>query len=256
MKQIFTLLVSLIFTGAIFSQDCNIGNMDGTNPDFVEGNFQANYLGGVNFTLSEIGILHSLNMFGNGTGTSIKMAIYDDLAGAPNNLIAQTAVGVVETGIVSLSVSEIELQAGDYWIMAIYDTNGVDSNQSNINTSDPNSEVFYMALPFNSPIPENGAGFIGYTGQDLLYFAEISCGGLAVGDFQMENVAIYPNPALDRIHVANLKENVKFEIYNLSGKKLIERELTQLNNSIDISHLASGMYFIIGGNHTSKFVKY
>lgn len=256
MKKIPILIATLLLTLAMFSQDCNIGNTDGTDPDFQPGNFTPENLVGVNFTLSEVGVLHSLNMFGNGTGTSIKMAMYDDLAGVPNNLVAQTAVGSVGTGVVSLPVEEVELAAGDYWIMAIYDTNGSDPDQSNVNYFDETSQAYYIELPFNDPIPNNASNFIGYIGQDLLYFAEISCGGLDTGDFQMQKISIYPNPATDQINIANLRELVKFKVYDLSGKKLMEKELTELNNSIDISLLASGMYFISGGNHTSKFVKF
>lgn len=255
MKKISTLIATLLFTLVVFSQDCNIGNSDPSNGNFVDGNFLPDYLLGVNFTLSEVGVLHSLNFLGNGSGTNVKMAIYNDISGVPNNLVAQTEASTVMTGINSFPVSPTQLEAGDYWIMAVYDTNGNGNNHSSVNYSDESSLVYYNDLPFNNSIPNNASNFMSYTGQDLLYFAEISCGALSVSDYQLSSISIYPNPASDHINVANLQENVKFEIYEVSGKKVMEKELSELNNGIDISHLSSGMYFISGGNCTSKFVK-
>lgn len=67
MKKISTLVLVLLLAITATSQDCNIGNSDETNPDFLPGSFLENYLLGVNFTLSEVGVLHSLNMIGKGT---------------------------------------------------------------------------------------------------------------------------------------------------------------------------------------------
>ena len=56
------------------------------------------------------------------------MAVYDDNAGVPNNLLASSGLCTVGTGVTSLPVTPILLPAGDYWIMAVYETGGNSSN--------------------------------------------------------------------------------------------------------------------------------
>lgn len=109
-------------------------------------------------------------MIGNGNGVNFQMAIYDDTGGVPNNLVTNTTISSVGTGIVSLPVAPVQLEPGDYWIMAIYEGDG---NHSNVNQNSQRSPVYYNPLPFGSPIPPNASGFSSYTGQDFLYFATI-----------------------------------------------------------------------------------
>lgn len=256
MKKISTLFVMLFIAFTSFSQDCNIGNSDGTDPDFITGNFGADYILGVDFTLSQVGVLHSLNMIGNGTGAGLQMAIYDDNGGVPNNLIAFTAISTVGTGVVSLPVTPVQLPAGNYWIMAIYDNNGSSTDHTNVNYSDPTSIVYYDGVPFGSALPNNASAFVSYAGQDFLYFAEISCGPLSVQDFEQNVISISPNPASDYILIGNLKEDTKCQIFDLTGKKLLEQELSDANNQMDISRLAIGTYLLkYGPNSVAQFVK-
>lgn len=195
-------------------------------------------------------------MIGNGTGANFQMAFYDDIGGVPNNLVAYTAVSTVGTGINSLPVTPVQLAAGDYWIMAVYDNNGSSTNHSDVYLSAFSSVVYYDDLPFGNPIPNSASGFQTYTGQDFLYFAVISCGPLSVNDFEINNLSITPNPASDYILIGNLKESTMFEIYDLTGKKLIEKELSASNNQIEISHLTTGTYLLnYGSNSMAKFVK-
>ncbi len=119
MKKISTLLIMLFIAFTAFTQDCNIGNSDGSDPDFMTGNFGSNFILGVDFTLSQTGVIQSLNMIGNGTGANFQMAIYNDNGGVPNNLVAETALSTVGNGINSLPVTPTQLAAGEYWIMAV-----------------------------------------------------------------------------------------------------------------------------------------
>ena len=184
------------------------------------------------------------------------MAIYDDNGGVPNNLLTQTAVSTVASGINSLPVTPVELAVGDYWIMAVYDNTGSSTNHSDVNLSATTSVVYYDDLPFGNPIPNNASGFQTYSGQDFLYFAVISCGPLSVQDLHENKLSISPNPASDFIVIGNLKEPTIFKIYDLTGKKIIEKELSASQNQVDVSLLATGTYLInYGSNSVVKFVK-
>lgn len=156
-------------------------------------------------------------------------------------MLAFSSISVVGSGILSLPVTPMQLEPGDYWIMGIYDDAG---SHSLVNYSDSNSLVYYFEQPFGTALPANASNFTSYTGQDFLYFAEISCGPLSVSDFDLNTISVFPNPATDFITLGNLKEPSLFQIYDLTGKKLMENELSSTDAKIDVSGLQQGMYFI------------
>ena len=77
---------------------CNIENETSTN-DFVDGQFSANYLLGVKYSLSQEGTLNAIKLIGNDSGSGVQMAVYDDNGGVPNNLIAYSAPSIVGDGL-------------------------------------------------------------------------------------------------------------------------------------------------------------
>ena len=73
-------------------------------------------------------------------------------------------------------------------------------------------------------------------------------------DFVERNTLnIYPNPADDIINVFSAGEFGKVEIYNVSGQRVYSDNIR--NNSINVSHLDSGIYLIKSDNKYSKFIK-
>ena len=155
----------------VIESGCNIGNE--TGPNWATTSFSPNYLLGVSFTLSEPGVLNSINLVGNGTGANVQMAVYNDNAGVPNDLIVSSGVTTVGGGIVSLPVTATPLVPGNYWIMAIYETMGDHSNYDP--DANNNKDIYYDFLIFGDPIPANASGFTTYFGGDLLYFLDITC---------------------------------------------------------------------------------
>jgi hypothetical protein len=63
-------------------------------------------------------------------------------------------------------------------------------------------------------------------------------------DASFAPIAIYPNPAVDELRIESryLKIN-RAEIFDLTGKKIVNCKLSN-NNSIDVSVLPSGIYFV------------
>jgi hypothetical protein len=64
-------------------------------------------------------------------------------------------------------------------------------------------------------------------------------------------IRIYPNPANDRLYISDAQSNVSFVISNIIGEELIKGQTTGGTQSIDISALPAGLYFI----NRIKFVK-
>ena len=66
-------------------------------------------------------------------------------------------------------------------------------------------------------------------------------------------MSIYPNPAVDRLNVS-LNQNSDIVVYNLMGQAIRTVEGHAGINSIDLSGLNSGVYFISAGSETQKFI--
>ena len=73
-------------------------------------------------------------------------------------------------------------------------------------------------------------------------------------------IAAYPNPATNTISFSlNSLENITATVYSTNGSAVATATVNKNNNSINISHLAAGVYYIqLSGNDfngTTKFVK-
>lgn len=70
-------------------------------------------------------------------------------------------------------------------------------------------------------------------------------------------VRFYPNPATDFINVEtnmNSAENNYIEIINLHGQLLKRVKISNLKQTVNISGIDSGIYFVRVGNHTERLV--
>ena len=67
-------------------------------------------------------------------------------------------------------------------------------------------------------------------------------------DLSENSFSLYPNPAGNRINFAPVPEIVS--IYNIAGKKVLES--TNIQNSLDISVLPNGLYFVKMANRNNE----
>src|SRR5690554_1642650 len=82
---------------------------------------------------------------------------------------------------------------------------------------------------------------------------------LNVESIKTEDIFIYPNPASDRLYFG-MPNNIaveKIEIYDAIGKRVLSSQVN--NNSVDVSNLTSGIYFVKinveGSQITKKIIK-
>lgn len=164
------LAILLLFSIQNTNGQCVFGNFP---PTFTtNSSFGANYLLGTKYTLPVTATLTGLAYKGNGTGSSMQMALYNSTsAGAVGTLVAVTNTATNQTGNTVLSVvTPTVLPAGDYWIMGIY--NNGPFNQVHFTNSSPKT-VSYISLTFGTPPPAT-ASWLTYTGQDFNYWAVIA----------------------------------------------------------------------------------
>lgn len=111
-----------------------------------------------------------------------------------------------------------------------------------------NTKYFYRVAAFNS----NGKSAYTNIASNLTFT------GLAEADAMNDNLIIYPNPAHKQLNIqfiANASDIVTFIVSNVNGQQVLNSSATVktglYNETIDISNLQAGIYFIsIQGNYT------
>ncbi|MCH2196460.1 T9SS type A sorting domain-containing protein [Kordia sp.] len=81
---------------------------------------------------------------------------------------------------------------------------------------------------------------------------------LSVTQNSLTKIHMYPNPVTDVLFITNTALQIKsFVIYNTQGQKI--KEINNHNNSLDVSTLSKGLYFLdiltSTGKFTEKFMK-
>jgi photosystem II stability/assembly factor-like uncharacterized protein len=112
---------------------------------------------------------------------------------------------------------------------------------------------FLRCVHFTSP----NNGYIVGNGKTLLKYGELTRTNKVAETLQFE---IYPNPAGKRFGVRSLEIGVNggtIEIYDLNGRKLLERQIPKGSESIeiDVSSLESGVYFCRLNNENISVTK-
>lgn len=109
-------------------------------------------------------------------------------------------------------------------------------------SDDENSVHFSMGEVLNTEISDDNLRLM----QGLIqYLLTESPSGVA--SFQLEDIAIYPNPARNYITIQNDKtlHNLKYALYNIDGREIKSpRTLSQLKTTLVVESLPSGSYIL------------
>jgi hypothetical protein len=98
-------------------------------------------------------------------------------------------------------------------------------------------------------------GVTGKGGSDAVIVKYTSTTTGIAGANHYSPLRVYPNPTTGQLIIDNgqlTMENV--EIYDVVGQKIVNYQLSTVN-SIDISKLSAGLYFLKIGNRTTRFMK-
>ena len=135
-------------------------------------------------------------------------------------------------------------------------TNNSDNNVDNIERVN-----IYGAQPGVYTIQISHKGTLAGSSQDFSLVGSASGTGLGIDSRDFENnVFIYPNPASSILNFI-VKNNITIStitINDISGKEIYKAG-NAINNSIDVSNLSSGVYFVTftseSNSITKKFIK-
>lgn len=69
---------------------------------------------------------------------------------------------------------------------------------------------------------------------------------LSVDEFQTSEpkIGVYPNPMMDTLNFISNTDTFKYQLLNISGQVLLSGRIENDTNTLDVSHLSTGVYFI------------
>ena len=83
-----------------------------------------------------------------------------------------------------------------------------------------------------------------------------TCPSLGIDDLNQLDISIYPNPTSDTVYINSSSSQLKVVVFDILGKQVLNKPNT---NSVDVSSLSKGVYFIKVSDginsSTKRFVK-
>ncbi len=78
----------------------------------------------------------------------------------------------------------------------------------------------------------------------------------SIEDITAENLLVYPNPAQDELNISTLSTDNSIQILNVLGRVVLETASNSPMTTLDISHLASGTYYVnVSAGDVTRTVK-
>ena len=110
---------------------------------------------------------------------------------------------------------------------------------------------------WNAPVPDDSCEETTY-GETEDYTVEI-VESLSINNLNIEGLMIYPNPIENQINIIqNSNETFDVFIFDVTGKLILRSETNYTSNTINVSSLGSGIYFLqicSNGCESSNFYK-
>jgi hypothetical protein len=99
---------------------------------------------------------------------------------------------------------------------------------------------------------------VGYTGNDIA-IARYHATTLSANDFESNSITMYPNPVKNEVTI-DLSNKLdflgkEFQIFDINTRIIFEGKINEILNTIDVSSLQKGMYFIKIDKTLKKFIK-
>ncbi|PNQ75076.1 hypothetical protein C1T31_02775 [Hanstruepera neustonica] len=184
-------------------------------------------------TITNLTALQVLNIFGTAITTldvSTNTALADITArnGSLTSLDLSANTNIVAVNVRNCNLSSLDMR------------NGNNANVTSFN-SDFNSGLTCIFVD-DSAEPNLGTWSID-AGSNFVE-NEAECATLSTTTFKAIAFDLYPNPATDRINIRSKAQNAFLEIFNITGKQVVSKNLGFGDNTINISQLKSGVYLV------------
>lgn len=159
---------------------------------------------------------------------------------------------LVGSSVASVSSSTFGLARvnSDYTVDTSFGTSGKVTTTFGTNTT---NEAFDTAIQSDDKIIA-----VGYTGNDIA-IARYHATTLSANDFESNSITMYPNPVKNEVTI-DLSNKLdflgkEFQIFDINSRIIFEGKINEILNTIDVSSLQKGMYFIKIDKTLKKFIK-
>lgn len=159
---------------------------------------------------------------------------------------------LVGSSVASVSSSNFGLARvnSDYTVDTSFGTSGKVTTTFGTNTT---NEAFDTAIQSDDKIIA-----VGYTGNDIA-IARYHATTLSANDFESNSITMYPNPVKNEVTI-DLSNKLDFlgkgfQIFDINSRIIFEGKINEILNTIDVSSLQKGMYFIKIDKTLKKFIK-
>ena len=159
---------------------------------------------------------------------------------------------LVGSSVASVSSSTFGLARvnSDYTVDTSFGTSGKVTTTFGTNTT---NEAFDTAIQSDDKIIA-----VGYTGNDIA-IARYHATTLSANDFESSSITMYPNPVKNEVTI-DLSNKLdflgkEFQIFDINSRIIFEGKINEILNTIDVSSLQKGMYFIKIDKTLKKFIK-
>jgi len=220
----------------------------------------------INLSRFENGSLNTFWNFGDGnTSTSLNPAhIFNTPQTYNVTLIASTGSSCNDTLSKSVTVNETPVCDFDYeidWVNG-YTPGNRSLKFTPANTNYSNYQWFFTKSENSSAVnPTHTFLYDGNYTVRLIASTNEGCNcessknititTTGINLVEKGTIKVYPNPASDIFTLENLENEVKYEIINMDGKKLLEGNAMKGINRINISKLNTGVYYVKVSNSDS-----
>lgn len=106
---------------------------------------------------------------------------------------------------------------------------------------------FYTAYYIGQPVPTNAVSITGIPNERTAgkyITAKYLWGLTGVQNGKANELSVYPNPANNVLNIANAEGIDKVEISNILGQSVMKLDITENNQSVNISSLKKGVYIV------------
>ncbi|MBI3519427.1 MAG: T9SS type A sorting domain-containing protein [Bacteroidetes bacterium] len=192
-------------------------------------------------------------MEATGTGT-ISAEIYSDNAGTPGTLLGTSGacdISTINTNsntAVFIFSTPVALTGTDFYVainfvdLAAAGTGTINIAQTNTCTTNTSGAwEQFNDNSWNAYADPNNWDWTTDLGIFPYVSADFSTG---IKSLSASVISLYPNPTTGVLNVNATEANSSLEVYNIIGSKVFSSALVKGNNSIDLSGLSNGSYFV------------
>lgn len=247
-NKLLTLLMVCGISSLLHAQTgCNVGY---ETPIFSNSfSVPANTVFTLACTASNAGTLTGISVNGiTAGGINIRMAVYDDNAGLPGNLIAYTSSVPVAIGTVTAPVTPVFIVPGVYHVGAV-----VDMGSSPVSVDASTTTIYASSMTFSGAFPATGAGFATLPGNTVNIWMNVTCSSSGIDESSnssLQFISGYPNPVKDGYELsiqAFHSETLWVELYNPLGQLEMKKEVQLVGGlstiPVRMDQLDPGIYF-------------